>query len=70
MPHSNHQSLQELAGPIPAHAASLLQKIAAVEAELDELAKRTLVWEDTSKQLKRRKLYLRDRLAALTRQNH
>lgn len=66
MPQSNHHTMNQVTN-LPPHAASLLQKIAAVEAELDELAKHTLVWEEDTKQLKRRKLQLRDELAALVR---
>lgn len=64
MAQSNHATLHEdLIGNEP-YAASLLHKIAAVEAELQELAKHTLVWDDAAKQLKRKKLMLRDELAA------
>jgi len=66
MPHSNHHFTTQAAN-LPPHAASLLKKIADVEAELNELAKHTLVWDDDTKQLKRRKLQLRDELATLTR---
>ncbi|MCA3244140.1 MAG: YdcH family protein [Alphaproteobacteria bacterium] len=69
MAQSNH-TFNQAAGRLAPHAASLLQKIAALEAELDELAKHTLVWDDASKQLKRRKLQLRDELAALQRRRN
>ena len=66
MPHSNHQTIHQAAN-LPPHAASLLKKIAAVEAALEKVTQYTLVWDDDTKQLKRRKLQLRDELAALTR---
>lgn len=67
MPQTNH-FLMEKQLPESGHAASLRQKIAAVEAELHELAKHTLVWDETAKQLKKKKLLLRDELAAFKHQ--